>query len=197
MKKILFTISLVAVALLSDAQIFEDGKNVLMLGFGLPPSSKIKNTYDKEYSKYIDYKFKNYGTVVLRFEHGLHKHFGLGINAEYSGASVSYKYDATPTLRYQNEIKSTIIGTYLRLNAHLPIGEKFDVYGGAGMGYLYTFNKHNDTNPNTELNHKTKVFEFDYQFSLGARLMVKESIGVFGEVGSGTTLFQLGLAFGF
>lgn len=200
------TQSLIAAIILSIAfsgnilaQAFDDGTNLLFLGFGIPPSERIKNDFNKDYKNYIDYKFKNYGTGVLKYEHGLHKYFGLGLNLEYSGASVTYKYDDSNTLRFERNIKSNMFGFYGRINGHLPIGEKLDISAGIGLGYLYTVNKFNDTNPNptTNTQQKQTILDFDYQFTASARIMIKDNIGLFLEVGWATTPGQLGIVFKF
>jgi hypothetical protein len=82
------------------------------------------------------------------------------------------------------------------MNGHLPLGEIVDVYGGVGLGYLYTVNKYLDSTQ-ADVMHTSKVFDFDYQLSAGVRCMVKENIGLFAEVGRATTLFQLGTAIKF
>ena len=96
----------------SSAQAFDDGTNVVMIGFGLPPSRRVIDEFDT-YKKFYDYKLRNYGTGVLKYEHGLHKYFGLGLNFEYSANRVTYKYgDAIdPTdYKYNVDIKNKIIG---------------------------------------------------------------------------------------
>jgi opacity protein-like surface antigen len=181
------------------AQAFADGANVISIGFGIPPGQRLKNDFNNVYKNYIDYKFKNYGTGELKYEHGLHKYFGLGLNFEYSGASASYKYDDANTLRYERKININVFGVYARFNGHFPIMEKLDLYGGVGLGYLYTINKNTDTNPNPNVNTQQKqtVLDFDYQFTLGVRFMIKNNIGIFAEGGWATTPFQIGLAFKF
>jgi hypothetical protein len=179
------------------AQAFDDGKNILSLGFGFPATSTIQNSFD-QYKSFIDYKFKNYGTVVFKYEHGLQKYFGVGVNFDYSAASVSYKYDDSNLLRYQVNIKSKVFGFYGRLNAHLPIGDKLDIYGGAGLGYLYKIDNYNDDNPaGSTTSHKTSVLDFDYQLTVGARYMVKDHFGLFAEAGHASTIGQLGITLGF
>lgn len=180
----------------AKAQSFEDGKNLVFFGFGFPVPSKIKNNYS-DYKKFIDYKFKNYGTLLLKYEHGLHENFGIGLNLEYSAASASYKYDDINLLRYEVNVKSKVYGFYARLNGHLPLTDSFDIYGGAGLGYSYQLDNYDDNNPSSTSSKKTSVFEFDYQFTLGARLMIKENFGLFGEAGIATTTGQLGVALGF
>ena len=203
MKKIQSLIVIIAASITFSgnvfSQAFDDGTNLIFLGFGIPPSERIKNDFNRDYKNYIDYKFSNYGTGVLKFEHGLHKYFGIGLNLEYSGASVSYKYDDSNTLRYQRTIKSNVFGFYGRINGHYPIGEKLDIYAGVGLGYLYTLNKYTDTNPNPTVNTQQKqvVLDFDYQFTVGLRFMVKDNIGLFAEAGWATTPAQLGLVFKF
>lgn len=184
------------------AQAFDDGTNVIYLGFGVPPNERIKKDFNSRYRRYNTdstvYKFNNYGTGILKYEHGLHKYFGLGLNAEYSASSVSFQYKSGGTL-YEQKIKNNVIGGYVRFNGHFPIQEKFDIYGGVGLGYLYTLNKYSDSNPNPTINVKQKetIFEFDWQLTAGCRFMVKDNIGLFVEFGWATTPAQVGIAFKF
>jgi hypothetical protein len=182
---------------MQKAQSFADGTNLVYLGFGLPAGQGIQEQFS-DYRNYTDYKFNNYGTAVLKFEHGLHKYFGLGLNAEYSAASVTYKYDDSNSLRYQVNINSNVFGIYARMNGHYPVSEKFDLYAGAGLGYLYTVNNYKDNNPaNSNEQHNSRVLNFDYQLSLGARFMVKQGFGLFAEIGRATTTCQLGIVMKF
>ncbi|HET6226796.1 MAG TPA: outer membrane beta-barrel protein [Bacteroidia bacterium] len=184
----------------SSAQAFDDGANVIYLGFGLPPSKRITNEFNvyKNNNNFYDFKLKNYGTGVLKYERGLHKYFGLGLNLEYSASRVNYKYgDVVEPAKYIVDIKSKIIGGFVKFNGHFPVGQKLDFYGGVGLGYLYTINNYADTNPNksAEVKQRETILDFDYQLTLGARFMIKDKIGLFAEVGRATTLFQFGLAF--
>ncbi len=182
------------------SQAFDDGTNLISLGFGVPPNQRISKDFNGKYNNnnYTDYKFNNYGTGVLKYEHGLHKYFGLGLNLEYSASSVSFKSGVSPNL-YEQQIKNNVIGAYVRFNGHLPIKDKFDIYGGVGLGYLYTLNKYSDSNPDPKVNvsHKETIFEFDYQVTLGFRFMVKDNIGLFAEFGWATTPAQIGIVFKF
>ncbi len=181
---------------LSFSQPFEDGTNVLSLGFGTPPAQRIKNDFNKNYKNFIDYKLNNYGTILLKYEHGLLEYFGMGINLEYSGARVSYKYDDTNQLRYERKIKANVFDFYARFNAHYPIGEKLDLYAGLGLGYEYYIGKYTDSNPNQLVNiqQTEKILDFDYQATIGARFMIKEKIGIFAEAGWATTTGQIGFS---
>src|ERR1035437_9358400 len=111
LKKIFLTCGFILGSNLIFSQAFDDGKNIISIGFGLPATSRITNTFD-QYKSNTDYNFKNYGTVILKYEHGLQKYFGIGLNLEYSNGSISYKYDNSPTLRYEVNIKSSLIGGY-------------------------------------------------------------------------------------
>lgn len=197
-KALLFVVS-VSLSTLLNAQAFDDGKNVVSLGFGFPASAAIKSHYDIYFQdNFYDRKFTNYGTVVLKFEHGFHKYFGMGLNVEYSRSSATYKYDHTSALQYQYKVKSARAGFFARFNGHFPIGDSFDLYGGVGLGYLYHLDKAEDTNPSdTTRLQKTSIFDFDYQLTLGARYMIKESFGLFFEVGRATTTAQFGVALAF
>ncbi len=178
------------------AQAFDDGKNLIFVGFGFPAPSTIQKDFN-QYKDYYDYSFKNYGTVIVKYEHGLQKYFGMGLNLEYSAASVSYKYDDITALRYEVKDNTMVLGMFARLNGHLPVGDSFDIYGGAGLGYLYRVDNYNDNNPKSTSSHKSSIFDFDYQLTVGVRYMVKKNFGLFLEGGRATTLAQLGIALGF
>jgi hypothetical protein len=121
----------------------------------------------------------------------------LGLNAEYSNTSFNYKYLSPTATEYEVTTKNNIIGAYGRMNGHLPLVDKLDIYGGVGLGYLISFNRTKDTNPSSVLDQKENVLVFDYNLSIGARFMVKDNVGVFFEVGSYTTRCQLGMAMKF
>ena len=203
MKKVILSIILFLSFNRIFAQAFQDGTNLISLGFGLPPGQNISQNVDP-YKSYTDYKFYNYGTVVLKYEHGFHKYFGCGLNLEYSNNSVNYQYNdaINSSLIYQRKININIFGAYVRMNGHFPIGEHLDLYGGFGLGYLYTINKVNDTNTSATTSTSTqknssKVLDFDYQATLGVRYMIKPGFGLFGEIGHATTVCQLGFVFKF
>jgi opacity protein-like surface antigen len=191
-------VGLIAAPLCSSAQAFADGTNLVSIGFGLPPGTKLTQTYDPNPS-FTVYKLKNYGTGILRYEHGLNKYFGIGLNLEYSASSNVYDYDNNSNLLYSVTVNRSVFGGYLRMNGHFPVGDKLDFYAGVGLGYLYTVDNTNDSNPNTNLNtsHKNSVLDFDWQASVGARYMVKNGFGVFAEIGYATTLCQVGVTLKF
>ncbi|HSY76371.1 MAG TPA: outer membrane beta-barrel protein [Bacteroidia bacterium] len=183
------------------AQAFDDGKNLLSLGFGFPATSVITKNLPN-YQNELNYNYKNYGTIVLKFEHGMTKYFGVGLNLEYSSASLAYDYTQPRPFNtdttYHVTINNTLLAAYLRLNGHYPIGDKLDIFGGFGLGYAYQINNYNDNNPdNTGKNNKTQSFQFDWQFTLGLRYMIKDHFGLFAEIGWATTTVQMGLTFGF
>lgn len=196
-KKIILLASAMLASVIVQAQAFDDGKNIFALGFGFPATSTIQNNFDLS-KDFVDYKFKNYGTGVFKYEHGLAKYFGVGFDFDYSAASVSYKYGSNTNQLYQVNDASKLLGFYARLNGHFPIGDRFDLYGGVGLGYGYQINNKSDSNPSTiSSSQKSTVLNFDYQLTLGARYMIKDHFGFFCEVGIANTTAQAGIAFGF
>lgn len=185
----------------ASSQVFGDGTNIVNLGFGLPASNKVTNDFEKSFnlnSNVYEYKLTNLGTIVLKYERGIHEYFGMGLNFEYSSSKASYK-DPTDNDLLDIDAKRNIWGFFARFNGHFPVAEKLDLYGGIGLGYLYTIDKTKTTSNTTNINIDTssKVFEFDYQFTVGARYMLKEHIGFFAEFGRATTTLQVGIVFGF
>jgi hypothetical protein len=201
MKKLILVCTILLASTGAFSQAFDDGKNIISFGFGFPATTYITETLPN-YQSDLNYDYKNYGTVVLKYEHGLMKYFGVGLNLEYSAANVSYQYTVQRVFNtdttYNVKINSSVLGAYLRLNGHFPIGDHLDIYAGVGLGYLYQLNNYNDNNPdNTGKNNKTQSLQFNAQFTFGLRYMIKEHIGLFAEIGSATTTVQMGVAFGF
>ncbi|HET7818597.1 MAG TPA: outer membrane beta-barrel protein [Bacteroidia bacterium] len=199
MKKTLaLALLLTAFAFTSNAQAFDDGTNLFSLGFGIPPAQRLTRDFSNNYKTFVDYRLNNYGTFVGKYEHGLHKYFGLGVNIEYSAASVSYKYTQS-LLDYERKIKSSMLGGFIRFNGHIPVTDKFDIYGGLGLGYYYTIDKYKDTKSSdkTTLDYSNKVLDFDFQATLGFRYMIKENVGFFAEIGRASTIGQVGCAIKF
>jgi opacity protein-like surface antigen len=199
MKKLLIALCLLGIIPASDAQSFTDGTNLFSVGFGIPPARRLIKEFDDTYKNNYEYKSNNYGTVVLKYEHGLVKYFGMGLNLEYSGAAASYKYnDPTGNVSYENQVKRKVFDVYARFNGHYPVTDKFDLYGGIGLGYAYSISKYSDTNPSaTNISRIEKILDFDYQATIGGRFMIKEKFGVFVEIGHAATTAQVGFTFKF
>ena len=184
----------------SSSQAFGDGTHVIYLGFGVPPNS-VKYDFKRDFgfsaNEYV-YKLNNYGTGVLKYEYGLHKYFGLGLNLEYSASFESYKKTDETSSIPDKESKNKEMAAYFRLNGHLPLIQKLDIYGGVGLGYSYQLYKYTETLNETILQNKKETeLSFDYQFTIGARFMVKDKIGLFVEFGWASTPLQVGIAFKF
>lgn len=182
----------------ASAQAFDDGKNLLSLGFGFPASESVKETFSN-YQGYENYNYKNYGTGVFHFEHGLSKYFGVGLDAQYSSAFVTYQTTNPALQTVTNSINNQVLGAYIRLNGHFPIGDHLDIFAGFGLGYQYTVNNGNQTGSlaSSTTNFQQKEFDFKSQFTLGARYMIKDHFGLFAEVGWASTNVEMGITFGF
>jgi hypothetical protein len=201
LKKLFLVSAVLFISNLLVAQAFDDGKNLISLGFGFPPTSQITESLT-QYQNYNNYNYKNYGTVVLKYEHGLTKYFGVGLDLEYSGANVTYQYNVSRLFNtdttYKVNVNGTVMGFFIRLNGHYPIGDKLDIFAGLGGGYLLTIDNSTDNNPNNSNNDKkTQTFTFAGQFTIGAHYMVKEHFGLFAEIGWASTIVQAGIVLGF
>jgi hypothetical protein len=190
---------LVSAPAVSFAQAFADGSNLVFVGFGLPPGTKLTEQNEPVSPLYSVHTLHNYGTAILRYEHGMHKYFGIGINLEYSASSDVYTDGTTSSQTYNTTINRSVIGGYLRMNGHYPATDKLDFYAGVGLGYLYTLDHTDATYPVSSQNNSTtnKALNFDWQASVGARFMVKQGFGVFAEVGYATTACQVGFVLKF
>lgn len=183
------------------AQAFGDGKNIVSVGFGFPANSLILDSYNAD-KNYYNNAFHNYGTVVLKYEHGLHKYFGLGIDIEYTGASDTYNdsiYDTSTNKKINQKITSVsnLFAFYGRLNGHYPIGESLDIFGGIGFGYTYEIIKNTNNDPFVNTSQKTTALQSAFQVTVGARYFIKPKFALFAEVGYALTALQVGITLGF
>lgn len=197
-KTLVLGLLLTAFIFTSNAQAFDDGTNLFSIGFGIPPAQRIIRDYkNSSNTNFNNEKINNYGTFIGKFEHGLHKYFGLGLNVEYSAANRSFGFTNKPD--YIQQERTALLAAFFRFNGHIPVSDKFDIYGGLGLGYERTVLKSKEVNSlgETVKDQKFTGNEFGYQLTIGARYMIKESIGLFAEFGRASSIAQVGCAFKF
>ncbi len=152
----------------SQAQKFQQGQMDLNLGVGLAPT---------------------FGTgdvglpLSLSLDYGLNDQISLGGYLGYAGSS-----DEVPFL---GKISYNYIIVGARGAYHFELTEKLDTYAGVLLGYNIASVKIENEIPGAP--EPDAAGGFAYSLFAGARYHFSEKIGVFGEVGYGISILNLGL----
>lgn len=102
------------------------------------------------------------------------------------GGIIAYKY-STYTYSFWDEsynYHQIVIGPRALWHLHTFTSDKWDAYAGAGFG-LRIWSEYALNNDFTDLERKARVSPYGEAF-VGGRMMLKENLGLFAEVGYGT-----------
>jgi opacity protein-like surface antigen len=194
MKKLLFTIALVATTFLNFSTLlaqnaFEIKKNYISVGYGLELLN-AQSWYPE--SQREGYKFSSLGPITMKYEHALGEEFGLGLVVGYSKSSVSW-IDTSGVDNYNYSFKFQKITAALRMNWHFFTDENWNAYAGVGMGYKDSTWKleTNDDWYNDDV--EIKGAPIALSLSMGVRYYFSPNLGLFLETGMGHGFVQCGL----
>lgn len=148
------------------------------------------------------------GPTGLRTEFMLNNWFGMGVDAIYSGSSVSYdRLDSiVDGISYTNsyERKMSRVRIQARFNFHFPIKKKrLDMYGGIGIGsnakYRTTFVNGVKTDDKSGFWSGFPTFPISMRICWGFRYYFSKFVGMNFELGIGGPLVSTGVSsrFGF
>jgi hypothetical protein len=169
MKKIIFAITIGLFCFSTQAQTYEEGDNLLNVGFGLGATFGTGKT--------------SIPPVSASFEHGFTDKISAGALVGFAG---SKEVVGAYTFKYSY----IIIGA--RGSYHFYNTDKIDAYGGALLGYNIGNSK--VEGPAGGLISPSKVGGVVFGAHVGARYYFNDQIGAFAEVGYGVALLNLGLA---
>lgn len=110
---------------------------------------------------------------------------GAGIFVGYQGAS--YDYGGGDKLKYRD------IVVMLRGAFHYPVTDKFDAYGGVGLGVRHSNRSGEGLFSSTYTNLDSPT-EFASGLFVGGRYYLTPNIGVFSELGYDQSFIKIGLA---
>lgn len=155
----------------------------IFLGHGI---GNVWKTYLKQVINFpgITYKVTSIGPYTLIYEYGFSKRISGGIAAGYS--RINGKYSGYGETYKDNLIIFSILA---RANYHLLFTEKWDIYAGAGAGYV------NSRYNNSDAQSKADApGEFGYSGQLGVRYLLKGPWGAYAEGGYvGGSFVQAGI----
>jgi opacity protein-like surface antigen len=196
MKKLLFILA-ISCSLSGFGQSFSMGNNNISAGYGI---GNIIQSIFSSYETYDSYSFKATGPFFLKYEQALTDRLGIGINAAYVGAKVSYidkSYivDTTSMTFYKQTINWSSYSILARLNFHFATLDKLDPYWGFGIGYRGASWKASDNDPNYDNSTSfNSVLPIGFEATIGARYYFTPAIGAYMEVGIAKAVVQFGLS---
>ncbi|MFZ9943200.1 MAG: hypothetical protein ACO3O0_06290 [Bacteroidia bacterium] len=175
---------------ISFGQAFESGRSYIGAGYGIGFGWKA---YWKAYDSNSEFKSKNFGPWVLKYDYGLNDKFSAGIYIANQNSTATWKTNNLALGTYKYEIKIGQLLAVGRGSYHFNVSnDRIDAYTGLSMGYRkYTYKVDSDDDN----------FKFDYSFGGafgfgwhgGIRYELNDLIGLYGEVGAGqVAAIQLG-----
>lgn len=204
MKKLLFSAVLfcsVALSLETKAQAFEEGNVVVSAGYGI---SLVQSKWlDAATTSVSGATIDKYGhsPIYVKFEYGINDDWGIGLsyfNSVY-GIKQTYldnTYDSfgniIGTATYTDDISLVAQAFNFRLNRHIAVSDKFDMYWGFGGGPKFSKFSYKSNNPNY-VSADIKGLPIAFELTYGARYYITDNIGLYGEIGIARTYLQVGL----
>lgn len=165
---------------------FENGTNVLSLGFGLGGT----------FGSY-DYSSQTPGFSV-QFEHGNWDVGGPGVISlgGYLGIK-SYTFDGVePGYTYSYKWNYTVIGVRSAYHYNGINDSKADIYGGVMLAYDVLNFKYTSSNPAYDYRHNVSYNSgISFTLYVGGRYYFAERVAGFLEIGYGVSYLTLGAAF--
>jgi hypothetical protein len=198
-KHTLRTLTLIIAGLLSCqgviGQGFNPGDRYISGGFGLL-------NLNAGVIKGDDITARSLGPIYLKFEAGVSKHIGMGLNLSYlqvTGQVPVYSDSAVhdsfgtyyPVTGFKKGVVYWTDGIQLRVNIHFVEGKMVDPYWGVGMGYRggrwnRKFAQWAEEGP---------VYHLGLATSVGVRVYFIPQLAGYVELGTEKALLQLGLTY--
>ena len=184
----LLVLSLSTVDTSAQTPTFTKGDNVLGLGFGVGGSTHtgyaLAGLVTGTKVKVSPYLFVNFEHCII--DNLFDEKSSIGVGGQFGYRSVSLGWNEN--LGW----KTTIFTINAKGAFHYALVDNLDTYAGVTMGYNIEKTEYAG-GYNTEPDRRP----FGYNLFVGARYYFTSNIAVFGELGFGTTVLNLGLAFKF
>lgn len=176
MRKLILTLSAILVAIvgLQAQHVFDKGDMAINAGIGLVGSYGFYPSIEASFEM----------GVIPTGEVGLVS-FGGEVGWKYS--KYSWDYDWYDNYDFDYHFHQFIIGGRAAWHLHTFESDKYDVYGGVGIGLKIWTDKSYDYDYNHDKYIETVDSRSDVygQVFVGGRMMLKDNFGIFAELGYG------------
>jgi opacity protein-like surface antigen len=145
-----------------------------------------------------DSHYKVRGPVYAKFEVGVSKHLGLGLNfawASNTWESAELEYLGENQIEYKQFNNRTTYSILFRVNAHFGPFKKFDPYIGAGIGFRDSWVNYHIENADASLGVYDLPPTLGWELDAGLRYYFTPWLAAYAEIGFSKSLFQTGIVF--
>lgn len=195
MKAVVVGVLLAMIAPKVHAQAFENGGNVITLGFGVDPY--YRSSYKGNWGN--GYRYTEVGPIILTYERGITELLGIGRLGVGGGVGQSFYTSKWYNGSYESKERTSRTALFARCAYHFDFGiDKMDVYAGVGAA-TYIYSRTYTSEDPFDTYYKSKGARVDGGPILfgGIRYYFTNSFGVYAEAGYGMSAFNGGLSFKF
>lgn len=192
----------------AEAKCVEKGSFLVDVYYGFP--NVLLNAVRKELAE-SNYNsastYTSFGPIGIRGEYFVANHVALGVEVNYSAATINWDENETGSISNPKIIKHELAYTRLRMLAkfsfHFGPNEKLDFYTGGGIGTNRTVFTELEDGISTSGTYTTyygalTTIPISWRINFGAKYYFTKNIGAGAEVGfCGAPLASLGICFKF
>ena len=165
-------------------RIFKKGDSDLSLGIGLLPTF-VKDRTNQQLPP-----------ISLRYEHRLARNFSLGIEGAHSVATTQMKSLFSDTRQYRNRFYHLALRSAVHCNCKGL--DNWDIYGGFALGFNFSRISvigHSFGETEKLMGIKPKKNQMSFYGFLGGRYAITPHLSLFGEIGYGASILQIGIGY--
>lgn len=186
---------------LIQSQSFDNGESMVSIGYGFGSYRLLVSADMAKSATATSQQFQRIllGPVYMKYEYMTDENVSVGINI----AAISYHSSSRFQTNY-NGIDTSFSNTYnfnsysilARVNYHNSPDESFDTYAGISVGYRYASTRLAEGSKGTNEVTKNQV-PIGIEAVIGARILITENFGIYGELGIAKSILQFGASYKF
>ncbi len=166
---------------------FHQGATTFAVGHGF--AAFRLSSFFTAYKSELGYTLVNQGPYFFKIGYGLTDNLEVGLNVNYSAENVRFVRNG-----YNYNVNHSGLSALLRGSFHFSVGERFDPYVTASLGYHRARFEYSDTDPNVNFDGGLSIpIPFSGEILAGASYYFVPNFGIYGEVGFSRALLQLGI----
>jgi hypothetical protein len=168
--------------------------------FTMKPIRLDKGLYSK-YDQEKDFLQYGAGPVFARFEYGFNRRLSINVGATYTNFKAQFNRDSldrniNKMVAYEYGVITQNISGIVRLNYHMYIDPRWDLYCGGGIGYDYYTTKSYSKYPPQDGKFNGYIKspgDYTFEAGFGARYFFLNRTAWYLEAGYGKTYLQTGV----
>lgn len=203
MKKTVFLFLFTFIALVNRAQSFDEKQSMFSMGYGIGSYHSIIFDSDVSTSSsqpiYLKNKSTTTGPMYFKYQYMMDENVSIGLNLAYinmyRGVTYQSNKNGIDTV-ISDSRKFNSYSVLARVNYHNTPDEAFDLFIGVSVGYRFARTTiYDGFNNTTETFGPLNNFPIGFEAIVGARYLITENIGIYGELGLAKSVIQFGLSY--